>query len=325
MSPTSYHCSIPHCWDCKYNTLSLQCNLSQRKMGNHRAGYVGIIGKPNVGKSTLLNALMGHKMAIATPKAQTTRHRIFGILNTDEYQMVISDTPGIIDEPAYRLQESMMHFVDQSLEDCDVLLLMVEAGQKEPGPEVEKRLKRIKQPLILLINKIDRLNQEEVLAEVERWKSLNIAQNIIPLSALNFFNTKELKELLVSMLPESPPYFDKEEFTDKSERFFASEMIREKIFQRYKKEIPYSCEVVVNAFKDEKKLLRIQADIVVERDSQKGILIGNKGVALKNVGTAARKELENFFGKQVFLELFVKVKENWRNDQRWLRERGYEE
>ncbi|MBI1221868.1 MAG: GTPase Era [Bacteroidetes bacterium] len=293
-------------------------------MSEHRAGYISIIGKPNVGKSTLLNAMMGHKMAIATPKAQTTRHRIFGIINGEDYQMILSDTPGIID-PAYKLQSSMMHFVDESIVDGDVVILMIEAGQKELGEEVEKRLKRIKQPLILLINKIDTRSQEEVLNLVNEWKEKKITDTIIPISAANKFNTKELKELLISLLPESPAYFDKDQYTDKNDRFFSSEIIREKIFQRYKKEIPYSCEVVVNSFKESDKLLRIKADILVERDSQKGILIGNKGVALKNTGTAARQELENFFGKQVFLELYVKVKSNWRNDDKLLKEFGYDE
>lgn len=293
-------------------------------MANHRAGYISIIGKPNVGKSTLLNAMMGHKMAIATPKAQTTRHRIFGIINGEDYQMVLSDTPGIID-PAYKLQQSMMHFVDESIVDGDVVLLIIEAGQKELGEEVEKRLKKIKQPLFLVINKIDLLSQEEVIALVDKWREKDIAERILPVSALNKFNTAELKNLLINVLPESPAYFDKDQYTDKNDRFFASEIIREKIFQRYKKEIPYSCEVVVNSFKESPKLLKIQADILVERDSQKGIIIGNKGVALKNTGTAARQDLENHFGKQVYLELFVKVKANWRNEQKFLKEFGYEE
>jgi len=293
-------------------------------MTNHRAGYISIIGKPNVGKSTLLNAMMGHKMAIATPKAQTTRHRIFGIINGDDYQMILSDTPGII-EPAYKLQQSMMHYVDESIVDGDVVLLIIEAGQKELGEEVEKRLRRIKQPLYLIINKIDQLDQEAVIALVEKWKEKEIATSIIPISALNKFNTTELKNMLISLLPESPAYFEKDQYTDRTDRFFASEIIREKIFQRYKKEIPYSCEVVVNSFKEGKTLLKIQADILVERDSQKGILIGSKGAALKNTGTAARKDLENHFGKQVYIELFVKVKANWRNDQKFLKEFGYEE
>ncbi|MHB1276766.1 MAG: GTPase Era [Bacteroidia bacterium] len=293
-------------------------------MEKHRAGYISIIGKPNVGKSTLLNAMMGHKMAITTPKAQTTRHRIFGIINGDDYQMVLSDTPGIID-PAYKLQESMMHYVDESIVDGDVVLLILEVGQRELGEEVEKRLKRIQQPLILVLNKIDQLEQAAVQNLIDEWKAKNITDTIIPVSALNKFNTTELKNMLISMLPESPPYFDKDQYTDKSDRFLASEIIREKIFQRYKKEIPYSCQVVVNSFKEGDKLIKIQADIMVERDSQKGIVIGNKGVALKNTGSAARQDLENLFKKQVYLELFVKVKENWRNDDKLLKEFGYEE
>ncbi|TNE80867.1 MAG: GTPase Era [Bacteroidetes bacterium] len=292
-------------------------------MSEHKAGFISIIGKPNVGKSTLLNALMGQKLAIATEKAQTTRHRIFGILNEPDYQMVFSDTPGII-EPAYKLQESMMHFVKESMEDGDIILLLVEAGQKSLGEDVLKYLKKSKAPKILVINKIDTLTQEEVLDKVAFWKEQNLAEHIIPLSALNKFNVGALKALLVDLLPDSPPFYDKDQFTDKSERFFASEIIREKIFLRYKKEIPYSCEVVVNVFKEESKLIRIQADILVERDSQKGILIGNQGSALKNVATAARKDMENFFAKKVFLEVFVKVKSNWRNEDKMLKEFGYE-
>ncbi len=291
-------------------------------MSEHKAGFVSIIGKPNVGKSTLLNAIMGQKLAIATQKAQTTRHRIFGILNEPHYQIVFSDTPGIID-PAYKLQESMMTFVKESMEDGDVVLIVVEAGQKELGKEVEHQLKKSDAPKILLLNKIDQLKQEEVLEKIKFWEEQKISDTVIPISALNKFNTAQLKDLIVELLPESPPFYEKDQFTDKSERFFASETIREKIFQRYKKEIPYSCEVVVNSFKEEKKILRIQADILVERDSQKGILIGNKGAALKNVGSAARQDLENFFGKKVFLELYVKVKANWRNEDKWLKEFGY--
>lgn len=294
-----------------------------QKMSEHKAGFISIIGKPNVGKSTLLNALMGQKLAIATEKAQTTRHRIFGILNEPDYQMVFSDTPGII-EPAYKLQESMMTFVKESMEDGDVVLLMVEAGQKSLGDDVQKYLKKSKAPKILVVNKIDTLSQEEVLEKVNFWKEQNLAEHIIPLSALNKFNVSELKALLIDLLPVSPPFYDKDQFTDKSERFFASEIIREKIFLRYKKEIPYSCEVVVNVFKEEPKLIRIQADILVERDSQKGILIGHQGSALKNVATAARKDMENFFAKKVFLEVFVKVKNNWRNEDKMLKEFGYE-
>lgn len=293
-------------------------------MSDHKAGFISIVGKPNVGKSTLLNVLMGQKLAIATQKAQTTRHRIFGILNTDDYQMVFSDTPGIID-PAYKLQKSMMHFVDESMEDGDIVLLIVEAGQKELGDDVVNRLRKTKAPIILVINKIDEIDQEQLQEKVEMWKSKEITDTIIPISALNHFNVDALKKLLIEHLPVSPPYYDKDQFTDKSERFFASEIIREKIFLRYKKEIPYSCEVVVNQFHDDTKLLSIQADILVERDSQKGILIGAKGAALKNVATAARKDMENFFGKKVFLEVFVKVKSNWRNEDKYLKEFGYDQ
>lgn len=276
-----------------------------------------------MGKSTLLNALMGYKLAIATEKAQTTRHRIFGILNGEDYQMIFSDTPGII-KPAYKLQESMMNFVNESMVDGDVVLLMVEAGQKELGEEVEEKLRRTQAPIVLVLNKIDKLSQDEVLEWRQYWLEKMKVHAVVPLSALNKFNTKELLELLISLMPESPAYYDKDQITDKPERFFASELIREKIFLRYKKEIPYASEVVITAFNESSKLIKIHAEILVERESQKGILIGERGVALKNVGIAARKDLENFFQKQVFLEMFVKVKANWRNEDKMLKEFGYD-
>ncbi|MGV3598683.1 MAG: GTPase Era [Bacteroidota bacterium] len=290
----------------------------------HKAGFISIIGKPNVGKSTLMNALIGEKLSIITPKAQTTRHSIMGIINTDEYQVVFNDTPGIID-PQYGLQKSMMRFVDESLEGADVVLYIAEVGEKEIPAEALQRLQKTASPVVLALNKIDTLGQEEILQKTEYWKGLFGFSSIVPISALNKFNTQALLEELVRYLPVCPPYYPKDQLTDKPEKFFAAEILREKIFFRYKKEIPYSTEVVIEQFKDEPELLRISAVIMVERDSQKGILIGEKGLALKNTGTAARKEMENFFGKKVFLEMFVKVKEKWRDTKSALKEFGYDD
>lgn len=290
----------------------------------HKAGFVSIIGKPNVGKSTLMNALIGEKLSIITPKAQTTRHKIMGIINTDEYQVVFNDTPGIID-PQYGLQKSMMRFVDESLEGADVVLYIAEVGEKEIPAEALSRLEKSNAPVVLALNKVDTITQEEVAQKTEHWKTLFNFSSIVPISALNDFNTQALLAELVSYLPVCPPYYPKDQLTDKPEKFFAAEILREKIFFRYKKEIPYSTEVVIEWFKDEPELLRIGAVIMVERESQKGIMIGEKGAALKNTGTAARKEMENFFGKKVFLEMYVKVKEKWRSTKSSLKEFGYEE
>ena len=292
-------------------------------MSSHKAGFVSIIGKPNVGKSTLLNALMGYKLVITNPKAQTTRHRILGIVNGEDYQIVFSDTPGIL-KPAYKLQKAMMKFVDGSIEDGDVVVLLIEAGQKEIGEEVTERLKKTTSPILLVINKIDLLSQENLFELISFWHEKEISKYIVPISALNSFSINELKDLIVSLLPIGEAYYDKTQLTDKPERFFASEIIREKMLTRYKKEIPYSCEVIVHTFKEEEKIIRISVDILVERESQKGIVIGPKGSALKNVGIAARKDLENFFDKQVFLEMFVKVREKWRDDDKKLKELGYD-
>ncbi|HYG16462.1 MAG TPA: GTPase Era [Bacteroidia bacterium] len=291
---------------------------------SHKAGFVSIIGKPNAGKSTLMNALIGEKLSIITPKAQTTRHRIMGIISGEDFQVVFNDTPGII-EPQYGLHKSMMKFVDESLESSDVIVLIVEVAEKELPEEVTKRLQNVKVPLILALNKVDVLKQEEVEEKINYWRDKFKFTSIVPLSALNKFNTKQLMEEIKALLPESPAYYPKEQLTDKPERFFAAEMIREKIFFRYKKEIPYSTEVIIEEFKEEGDLLRIHAVIMVERDSQKGILIGEKGVALKNTGMAARKELENFFGHKVFLKMFVKVKEKWRDNKSMLKELGYDD
>jgi GTP-binding protein Era len=290
----------------------------------HKAGFISIIGKPNVGKSTLMNALIGEKLSIITPKAQTTRHSIMGIINTDDYQVVFNDTPGIID-PQYGLQKSMMRFVDESLEGADVVLYIAEVGEKEIPAEALQRLQKTASPVVLALNKIDMLSQEEIVQKTEYWKGLFTFSSIVPISALNKFNTQALLEELVRYLPVCPPYYPKDQLTDKPEKFFAAEILREKIFFRYKKEIPYSTEVVIEQFKDDPELLRISAVIMVERDSQKGILIGEKGLALKNTGTAARKEMENFFGKKVFLEMFVKVKEKWRDTKSALKEFGYDD
>ncbi|MCX2741366.1 GTPase Era [Pontibacter anaerobius] len=290
----------------------------------HKAGFVSIVGKPNVGKSTLMNALVGEKLSIITSKAQTTRHRIMGILNSDEFQIVYSDTPGII-KPQYALHESMMGFVRTSLEDADVILFVTDIYEKHDEDDVIKRLQHAKVPILLLINKIDQATEEEVNEKVAYWQEHMNPTEIHPISALHNFGLDQLFARLLHYLPEHPPYFPKDELTDKPERFFVSEMIREKIFLNYKKEIPYSCEVVVEEFKEEEDIIRIRAEISVERRSQKGIVIGNKGEALKKVGTQARLDMENFFQKKIFLDLYVRVNENWRTDQKLLRRFGYRE
>lgn len=291
----------------------------------HKSGFVSIIGRPNVGKSTLLMTLMGEKISIISPKAQTTRHRIMGIYSDEQYQIVFSDTPGVI-EPKYPLHESMMDFVDQSLEDADVVIIMVELGEKNIAEPIKLRLQNLKIPKLVLINKIDLGSQEEVMNKINFWiNEFPDAIKVLPVSALNYFNTPEVLDIIKSLMPENPPYFDKEQLTDKSERFIASEIIREKIFMRYEKEIPYSVEVEIESFKEEEDIIHISAVIYVEREGQKGILIGQKGMALKNVGTAARKEMENFFKKKIFLKTFVKIKEDWRNDIKSLKKFGYKE
>lgn len=293
-------------------------------MTTHKAGFVNIIGNPNVGKSTLMNALIGEKLSIITPKAQTTRHRILGILSKPDYQIVFSDTPGII-KPAYALQESMMAFVKTALEDADIILYLVELGETALKDErFFQQLQHTQTPVLLLINKIDKGNQQQLETAVAHWKSQLPQAEIYPLSALEKFGTTELLHRIVELLPQSPPYFPKDSLTDKSERFFVNETLREKILLHYKKEIPYAVEVVTETFKEEENLIRIQSVILVERDTQKGILIGHKGAALKKVGAEARKDLEAFFGKKIFIELFVKVQKDWRADKRQLRRFGYE-
>jgi GTPase len=288
-----------------------------------KSGFVAIIGKPNVGKSTLLNAILGEKLSIATQKAQTTRHRIKGIYNTPECQIVFSDTPGII-EPKYKLQGSMMKFVNESLADCDLVLFMTDFNEYNEETELIEKLKLIQTPVICIINKIDEHSQEEVVAKIEFWKNLEIFKEIIPASASNQFNMDIILKSLMEYLPVGAPFYDQDQLTDKSERFVASEIIREKILLRYKEEIPYSVQVEIESFKEEEKIIRISAVIYVMRASQKIIMIGKGGIAIKNMGIAARRDLELFFKKQIFLQTFVKVKEDWRDNDRTLKQFGYE-
>ena len=291
----------------------------------HKAGFVNIIGNPNVGKSTLMNVLIGEKLSIITSKAQTTRHRILGIFNTDDYQVVFSDTPGII-KPAYELQESMMDFVKTAFEDADVLIYMVETGEKDLKNEAFfKKIKEVKIPVLLLLNKIDKSSQEMLEQQVAYWKETVPNAEIHPISALENFNIPTVMKRIVELLPESPPFYPKDQLTDKPERFFVNETIREKILMHYKKEIPYSVEIETEEFKEETKIIRIRSVIMVERDTQKGIIIGHKGAALKRVGTEARKDLEKFFGKKIFMELYVKVNKNWRSNNNMLKRFGYKD
>jgi GTP-binding protein Era len=290
----------------------------------HKAGFVNIIGNPNVGKSTLMNVLIGEKLSIITHKAQTTRHRILGILNEEDYQIVFSDTPGII-KPAYKLQESMMNFVQSAFQDADVLIYMVEIGEKQLKDErLFEKIKNTEIPLLLLLNKIDLAEQEEVVEQINFWKERVPNAEILPISALNKFNMDKILERIRELLPVAPPYYEKDAITDKSERFFVSENIREKILKHYKKEVPYSVQVEVEEFEDEEDIIRIRAIIYVLRESQRGIIIGHKGAGIKRIGTEARRELERFFDKKIFLETVVKVKKNWRDDDRQLKSFGYE-
>ena len=289
----------------------------------HKAGYVNIIGNPNVGKSTLMNALVGERLSIITSKAQTTRHRILGIVNDEHHQIVFSDTPGVMN-PAYKLQENMMDFVHGAFQDADILLYMIETGEK--GLKDEKLFERLKNtdlPILLLLNKIDRVEQDFVKEQILFWKELLPNAEIHPISALNKFNLDLVMTRIKALLPVSPPYFEKDALTDKSERFFVSETIREKILKYYKKEIPYSVEIEVEEFFDEEDIIKIRAIIFVTRESQKGIIIGHKGRALKKVGTLARRDMEAFFQKKIFLDLYVKVNKDWRDDDKQLKRFGY--
>lgn len=297
----------------------------------HKAGFVSIIGKPNVGKSTLMNVLVGERLSIITSKAQTTRHRIMGILNgvykEDEFQLVYSDTPGII-KPSYELHKSMMRFVHTSLDDADVILFVTDIFEQHDENDVISKLKYIEAPVFLIINKIDLATKEQLEEKIAYWQGNFPGKNpeaaqIFPISALNQTNTKELFERIVESLPVHPPYFPKDELTDRPERFFASEIVREKIFLNYKKEVPYSCEVVITEFKEKEDIIVIRSEILVERDSQRGILIGDQGKAIKKLGIQAREEMEKFFGKKVFLEQFVKVEPDWRSKTNSLTRFGY--
>ncbi|MDD2538917.1 MAG: GTPase Era [Bacteroidales bacterium] len=291
--------------------------------GPHKAGYVNIIGNPNVGKSTLMNALVGERLSIITSKAQTTRHRILGIVNDKDFQIIFSDTPGIL-KPNYLLQENMMQFVDTAIGDADIILYVTDVVETTTkNPDYIEKINHIEVPVLIVLNKIDKSSQEEVMRLIDQWKHLVPKAEVFPVSALERFNLESLSDRITELLPESPPWFDKEQLTDKSLRFFASEIIREKIFLNYSKEIPYSVEVVVEEFLESEERYNIRAIVHVLRDSQKGILIGNKGSALKKVGTQARLDMEDFFQKKVYLELFVKVLPGWRENKARLRQFGY--
>ncbi|SDR67378.1 GTP-binding protein Era [Gillisia sp. Hel1_33_143] len=289
----------------------------------HKAGFVNIIGNPNVGKSTLMNAFVGERLSIITSKAQTTRHRILGIVNGEDFQVILSDTPGII-KPAYDLQQSMMDFVKSAFEDADVLVYMVEIGEQALKDEAFfNKIIYAKIPVLLLLNKIDVSNQEQLESQVQYWTEKVPNAEIYPISALQGFNVSEVFNRVVELIPESPAYYPKDTLTDKPERFFVNEIIREKILMHYKKEIPYSVEIDTEEFFEDPEIIRMRSIIMVERETQKGIIIGHKGAALKRVGVEARKDLEKFFGKQVHLELYVKVNKNWRNDSKQLKRFGY--
>ena len=300
--------------------LTLQTNSYEM---SHKAGFVNIIGSPNVGKSTLMNRLVGERLSIITSKMQTTRHRILGIVNEEDYQIVFSDTPGIID-PGYKLHENMMKFVSEAMKDADILILMTdiyESTEKLKG-RIEK-LAKLEIPVLVFINKIDQSDSEKLIQQVEEWKKLLPNAEILPISALHNMGADFILPKLVELLPEAPPYYEKDELTDRSTRFFVSEIIREKILLQYKKEVPYSCEVVVEEFKEAEDIIRIRANIMVSRDSQKGILIGHKGQKIKDLGIASRIDIEKFVDKKVHLELFIKVDKDWRDKEDKLKKYGY--
>ncbi len=291
----------------------------------HKAGYINIIGNPNVGKSTLMNAFVGEKLSIITSKAQTTRHRIMGIVNGDNFQLIYSDTPGIL-KPNYKLQQSMMKFVDTAISDADIIVYVTDVVESpEKNMDYIDKIKRSDTPILLLINKIDLTRQDILETMVDKWKAILPKAEIFPVSALEKFNIENVFKRIIELIPESPPYFPKDELTDKTERFFVQEIIREKIFLNYAKEIPYSCEVNVEEFKEEENIINIRAQIYVSRDSQKGILIGHKGSGLKKTGTMARLDIEAFFEKKVFLALHVKVLKDWRDKDQNLKYFGYEQ
>ena len=288
----------------------------------HKAGYITIIGYPNVGKSTLMNALIGEKLSGITPKAQTTRHRILGILNGDNYQIVFSDTPGIL-TPKYKLHQAMVSAISSSLSDADIILIVTEPGQKFTHEEILRRIITTQLPVIVLINKIDTIDQAKLENEVEQWAKLLPMAEILPVSALHRSNLDLLKTRLINLLPQHPPFYGKDELTDRNERFFVSEIIREKILMNYSQEVPYSVEVAIDSFKEEESLIRIRAIIYVARESQKAIILGHQGKAIKKLGTEARKDIEEFLGRHIFLELHVKVSKDWREDELQLKRFGY--
>jgi GTPase len=291
---------------------------------SHKSGFVNILGNPNVGKSTIMNALVGEKLSIITAKAQTTRHRIMGIVNGEDFQIVYSDTPGIL-RPQYKLQESMMNFVNSALSDADMILYVTDVGERSANEgEYIDKIKESGIPVIIALNKIDLTNQEDLEKIVESWHVTFPDSPVIPVSGLRKFNLDSMLNAILAKLPEGPPFFPKDQLTDKYERFFASEIIREKILLNYKKEIPYSVEIEIESFNDEKDILRIRALIHVTRDSQKGIIIGHRGSMLKRVGTEARRDMEDFFRKKVFLELYVKVTKDWRDKPLVLKRFGYQ-
>ena len=296
----------------------------------HKSGFVNIIGRPNVGKSTLMNALVDERMSIITNKPQTTRHRIIGIVNDDNYQVVFSDTPGVVRDPSYKMHEAMNRFVRSTFEDGDVMLFLTEPREKytEDDPIIQ-RLQKLEIPIFLVLNKIDTISDEEVMMLIQKWNQLISFKEIFPISALHQTNTERLFEFILKYLPEGPAYYPKDQLTDKPERFFVSEIIREKILEQYQQEIPYSSEVVVESFKETKTkkgepLVRISALIYVERKTQKSIIIGSGGSKIKQLGSASRRDIEKFLAQKVFLELFVKVKDNWRNDENVLKNFGYQ-
>src|SRR5688572_2593093 len=290
----------------------------------HKAGFVAIIGKPNVGKSTLLNKLLGTHLTVVTPKAQTTRHRIKGILNEEDYQVVFSDTPGIL-KPAYNLHKRMMKAVDSSLLDADVAMFVVEVNEKGLTEEVALRLKNLTIPLIVVINKVDVSTQEHLEERVAYWKTELNPAAIIPVSALEAFNVDAVKNTILQYIPEAPPYFNKEDLSDRNVRFFVTEIIRETLLMQYQKEVPYSCEVAITEYKEDPEIDRIRCEIYVDRESQKAILLGHKGEAIKRLGTEARKKIEYFLNKHIYLDLTVKVKTDWRDDEKQLDNLGYKE
>jgi len=290
----------------------------------HKAGFVNIIGNPNVGKSTIMNALVGEKLSIITQKMQTTRHRIKGIVSGDDFQIVYSDTPGIL-KPIYKLQETMMKFVDSALIDADVILFVTDVIEKpDKNPEYIEKVRKSNMPVIVLINKIDLSNQEDVVKLYDYWTNIFPGANVYPVSAQEKFNIEPIFDRILELLPEAPAYFSKDDLTDRNERFFLQEIVREKILLHYQKEIPYSVEVAVEEFKETEKIINVRCIIHVSRESQKGIIIGHKGNMIKRVGTEARKDAEEFFGKKIFMELFVKVAKDWREKDRQLKNFGYD-